>query len=178
MGKGVQQQLKQKIFSRVVLNASTSFRFFNETDTPSIFGNIDAPSKIDENSLFEVEKVNLYVMRSNGAPANAATLAIVSAMISDTFFQIKQNTTTEIISFHTGTVLAYPMEVAAAGAAAYNPAAIFTGSFTMDILWKIYGGQNISVVMQNPTAVDLTGIDLIVELEGNIDRSQNVDVEG
>lgn len=175
MGKGVQQQLKQKIYSRVDLDTSSSFRFFNESETPSKFGNIDAPSKIDENSLFECEKVNLYVLRSNGAAVDSVFLGLLTQLILETFWQIKQNTTTEIISYHTGTILTYPMAVAAAGASAYNPAAILTGSFTMDIIWKIFGGQNINVTLQNPDGIDFTGVTLICELEGNIDRAQNVE---
>jgi len=171
----VQQILKQKIFSRVDLDASTSFRFFNESDTPSKFGNIDSPSKIDENSLFEVDRINFFAMASDGAPLVTATLALVAQFIESTFGTIKQNTVNEIISFASASVMVAPLAVAPAGASAYNPAAVLSGSIEMDIKWKIYGGQNINVTIANPEANDFTGISILIELEGVIDRSQSVE---
>lgn len=173
--QAVQSILKQKIYSRVDLTADSIFRFFNEQNTPSKFGNIDSPSKFDQNANVEVHRVNLFVIRTDGTAVDKTTLAKVAALIESTFWTFKQNTINEIISFATAAVLVAPMDVAAAGASAYNPLAILSGSFEFDIIWKIAGGQTINISMLNPEAVDLTGISVLMELEGVIDRSQSVE---
>jgi hypothetical protein len=169
----IQQILEQQYYSKVALAALSVYRFFvNATGGQDQNNNIDLSNQIDANSLFQAERIELNLMRSDGAPVDSLALAQIGLIVRNMFFQIKLNNTTVVYTGSVSSLIKPPLAVAAAGASAYSPDKILNGGQRFNVPLMVRGGQNISVELLNPSASATALITAEFVLFGTIDRTK------
>ena len=159
------------MWSKKTLTAVKPQNFFNAGGGPNENTSLLTPNMIDQTKDFDVKRIEINVMRTAKTPLNDAALVLIALAVSDYFVQFFTNETKRSWTAPIHAVIRAPMQIAAAGAMAYNPAWIQNGGANINMPdgqgLIVKGGTGFQVLLNSSVAAsDLTGLDMSIVLWG------------
>lgn len=159
------------MWSKKTLTAVKPQNFFDVGGGPNESTSLLTPNMIDQTKDFDVKRIEINFMRTSKAPLDAAALVLIALAVSDYFVQFFTNETKRSWNAPVHAIIRAPMQVAAAGAMAYNPAWIQNGGANINMPdgqgLIVKGGTGFQVLLNSSVAAsDLSGLDMSVVLWG------------
>lgn len=165
------------MWSRVDLTTAKPTAFFAEGGGINNKTSITTPNKIDNLKDFDIRRIEVSLQATDKQPLETADLAKIALLQRNYWAQLYTNDTRRSWFAHMGSLLAYPLQVAAAGAAAYNPVDVVKGAMNINVDkgLVIKGGDAFQFLLTSEdTADDLTGLTMIVTLWGRLYKTMTV----
>lgn len=159
------------MWSKKTLTAVKPQNFFDVGGGPNENTSLLTPNMIDQTKDFDVKRIEVNVMRTSKAPLDAAALVLIALAVSDYFIQFFTNETKRSWNAPIHALIRAPMQVAAAGAMAYNPAWIQNGGSNINMPdgqgLIVKGGTGFQLLLNSSVAAsDLLGLDMSIVLWG------------
>ena len=159
------------MWSVKALAAAKPVNFFDQTGGPNELTSLITANMIDRNKDFDVKRIEVNIWATDQAPLETADLAKLSLLMAGFYLQIYTNEARRAWACPMNALLKFPMQVAAAGASAYNPAFIVSGGANINMPagegLVLKGGEAFTCQLSSSVAAtDLTGLTMSVVLWG------------
>lgn len=159
------------MWSRVDLSAAKPIQLFSAGGGPNAITSLTTANKIDQNKDFDIRRIEFSIQRTDKTPLVTADLSLIGALLREYWCQLFTNETKRSWFAPMGGLVKYPMQVAAAGASAYDPVNVVSGGTFINVPegLVIKGGEAFLMQLTSEVpATDLTGLTLYTVLWGRL----------
>jgi len=159
------------MWSKKDLALAKPIDFFNQTGGPNEITSLLTANVIDQSKDFDVKRIEVNVFATDNAPLETADIAKIALLQAGFYLQIYTNETKRSWAAPMHALLKAPMQVAAAGASAYNPAWVVNGGCYINMPdgegLILKGGTAFTCQLSSSQlSLDLTGLSMSVVLWG------------
>lgn len=159
------------MWSKKALTTTKPLNFFDEIGGPNEKTSLQTANMIDKNKDFDVKRIEVNVMATDNAPLELADVAKIAILQAAFYIQIFTNEARRAYAVPIHAMLKAPLQVAAAGASAYNPAWVVNGGAYINMPdgegLVLKGGEAFTCQLSSTDlALDLTGISMSIVLWG------------
>lgn len=170
-GLPITEESDLPMWSRVDLTAAKPIQLFNTGGGPNAITSLTTAGKIDNTKDFDIRRIEFSIQRTDKTPLVTADFSLIGAMLREYWVQLYTNESKRAWMCPLGCLIKYPMQVAAAGASAYNPVDVVNGGTYINVPegLVIKGGDAfIMNLASEVVATDLTGLTLYTTLWGRL----------
>lgn len=159
------------MWSKKTLTTVKPLNFFDTAGGPNELTSLLTPNMIDKNKDFDVKRLEVNVMATDKAPLELADVAKLAILQAGFYLTIFTNEARRSYAVPMHALLKAPLQVAAAGASAYNPNWIVSGGAYINMPdgeGLVFKGGEAFVCQLNSSeiALDLSGLDMSVVFWG------------